>query len=295
MMSLKRCNLCPHNCLVDRTNSLGFCKSGSSVKIALSEKFCYEEPCISGRNGSGAVFFSNCNLKCVYCQNYEISCKGSGKKISVFELADIFLKLQEEGCDNVNLITPTIYALQIKEAIIIAKDKGLSIPIIYNSSGYETVETLKKLEGYIDVYLPDFKYANDEIAYKYSGVMNYSTVAKNAIFEMKRQVGNAEFDNEGIITNGIIVRHLILPNNTKNTKDVLYIISKLLGTDTYISVMAQYFPTNNAFKYDELNRKITKQELKIVENYMYKIGFSNGYIQNIGKSEEKYVPKFNLD
>ena len=295
MMSLKRCNLCPHNCFVDRTKSVGFCKAGIKAKVALADSFKYEEPCISNRNGSGAVFFANCNLKCVFCQNYEISSLNKGNEVSNLELSNIFLKLQEKGCDNINLVTPTIYEFQIKEAIIIAKEKGLNIPIIYNSSGYENIETLKQLEGYIDIYLPDFKYSNDEIAYKYSGIKNYSSIAKNAIFEMKRQVGNATFDDEGIITKGIIIRHLILPNNTKNSKDVLYTIANFLGIDTYISIMSQYFPTNRAFKYDELNRKITKQELKIVENYTYKLGFSNGYIQNIGKGEEKYVPKFSVD
>ena len=164
MMTLKKCNICPHNCLVDRTKGkLGFCKAGSKIKIAKYDKFKYEEPCISGRNGSGAVFFSNCNLNCVYCQNYEISSKNMGREISIEELSNIFLKLQENDCDNINLVTPTIYALQIKEALIIAREKGLNIPVIYNTSGYENVETLKELEGLIDVYLPDFKYINNEV------------------------------------------------------------------------------------------------------------------------------------
>ena len=296
MLSIKKCNLCPHNCLVDRTkNKKGFCKAGNKVKIALADVFRYEEPCISGRNGSGAVFFSNCNLNCVYCQNYVISSENKGKEISVKELADIFIKLQDKKCDNINLVTPTIYALQIKEALKLAKASGLYIPVIYNSSGYESIETLKELDGLINVYLPDFKYAKNELGFKYSGIRNYCTVAINSIFEMKKQVGNVEMDKDGIIKKGLIIRHLILPNNVKNSKEVLNLILENFGVDTYISVMAQYFPTNISVKFPELNRKIKKEELKIVENYMYEIGFENGYIQDFGKHEEEYVPNFNIN
>ena len=207
MMYLNKCNLCPHMCLVDRENKKrGFCKSGENVKIALSSKFFYEEPCISGTKGSGAVFFSNCNLRCVYCQNYKISKEGKGKEILVEELADVFLNLQKEGVHNINLVTPTIYALQIKEALILAKKKGLSIPIIYNSSGYENVDTIKELDGLIDVYLPDFKYCSNELGLKYSGVNKYFDFASCAILEMYRQVGHPIFDNNGIIKKGVINR-----------------------------------------------------------------------------------------
>lgn len=296
MMTLKKCNLCPHNCLVDRTKSKkGFCNAGSKIKIAKYGNFKFEEPCISGRNGSGTVFFSNCNLNCVYCQNYEISSKNIGREISVKELSDIFIELQENNCDNINLVTPTIYALQIKEALIIAKEKGLSIPVIYNTSGYENVETLKELEGLIDVYLPDFKYINNDLAFKYSGIKNYFEIVTNAIFEMKKQVGNIVLDKDGIAKKGLIIRHLILPNNVKNSKAILDWIFKNIGKDTFVSIMAQYFPTYKAINYPEINRKITRRELKIVENYMYELGLDNGYIQDIGKNEEEYVPEFNLN
>lgn len=295
MNNLKKCNMCPHKCLVDRENNKhGFCNAGSKIKIALADVFHYEEPCISGKNGSGAVFFSNCNLRCVYCQNYEISSGGKGKEITVQELADIFLRLQEKNVNNINLVTPTIYAMQIKEAIILAREKGLSLPIIYNSSGYENIDTLRELKGYIDVYLPDFKYASDDIAYKYSGIKNYVENTTSAILEMYRQVGKVKFNDDGIIKKGLIIRNLILPNNTKNTKKVIEWISNNLGNDTYVSIMAQYFPTNRANEFYEINRKITKREFNIVERYLYELGFDNGYIQSLEKCEEKYVPKFNL-
>lgn len=296
MNNLKKCNMCPHKCLVDRENNKhGFCNAGSKIKIALADVFHYEEPCISGKNGSGAVFFSNCNLRCVYCQNYEISSGGKGKEITVQELADIFLRLQEKNVNNINLVTPTIYAIQIKEAIILAREKGLSLPIIYNSSGYENINTLRELKGYIDVYLPDFKYASDDIAYKYSGIKNYVENTTSAILEMYRQVGKVKFNDDGIIKKGLIIRNLILPNNTKNTKKVIEWISNNLGNDTYVSIMAQYFPTNRANEFYEINRKITKREFNIVERYLYELGFDNGYIQSLEKYEEKYVPKFNLN
>lgn len=293
MMYLNKCNLCPHMCLVDRKNKKrGFCKSGENVKIALSSKFFYEEPCISGTKGSGAVFFSNCNLRCVYCQNYKISKEGKGKEILVEELADVFLNLQKEGVHNINLVTPTIYALQIKEALILAKKKGLNIPVIYNSSGYENVDTIKELDGLIDVYLPDFKYCSNELGLKYSGVNKYFDFASSAILEMYRQVGHPIFDNNGIIKKGLIIRNLILPNNTKNTKNVLEWIVENIGKEAYVSIMAQYFPTNEAQNINELNRKITKKEYHIIEKYMYDLGLENGYFQRLEKNEEKYVPNF---
>lgn len=296
MNNFKKCNMCPHKCLVNRENNKhGFCNAGSKIKIALADVFHYEEPCISGKNGSGAVFFSNCNLRCVYCQNYEISSGGKGKEITVQELADIFLRLQEKNVNNINLVTPTIYAMQIKGAIILAREKGLNIPIIYNSSGYESIDTLRTLEGYIDVYLPDLKYASDDIAYKYSGIKNYVEKATSAILEMYRQVGKVKFNDGGIIKKGLIIRNLILPNNTKNTKKVLEWISNNLGNDTYVSIMAQYFPTNRANEFNEINRKITRREFDIIEKSLYELGFDNGYIQSLGKCEEKYVPKFNLN
>ncbi len=289
---LEKCIMCPHKCGVNRYKNVGFCKAESNIKIGLVSTHEFEEPCISYKNGSGTIFFSNCNLRCKFCQNYKISHEGKGKIVSIEELANIMLNQQEKGVNNINLVTPTIYAIQIKQAIILAKEKGLKIPIIYNCGGYESVDTLKELDGLIDVYLPDFKYFDDEIARKYSGVTNYFKNASIAIKEMLRQVGNPKFTDDGIIKSGVIIRHLILPNNTKNTKKILDYIKEEFGTDVYISIMAQYFPTYKANECGNIDRKINKKELKLIENYIYELGFENGFIQKLGKDEEKYVPKF---
>jgi putative pyruvate formate lyase activating enzyme len=291
---LEKCEICPHKCKVNRTLCAGRCKATDKVKIALASVHNYEEPCISGTKGSGTIFFSNCNLNCIYCQNYEISQNGFGKEITVEHLADIFLNQQSKGVHNINLVSPTIYTVQIIEAIKIAKNKGLVIPIVYNSGGYDSVETLKLLEGYIDVYLPDFKYSSNDLGFKYSKIKNYFDVVKPALNEMYRQVGNSVFDEDGIIKKGMIIRHMILPNNIKNTKGVLDNIKELFGTDIYISIMAQYFPTYLAKQTEDLNRKINKRELKNVEEYMFKLNFENGYIQELGTHEEEYVPNFDL-
>lgn len=290
---LENCTMCPHKCKVNRKNNeKGRCRAGDKVKIALVSIHDYEEPCISKLHGSGTIFFSNCNLKCVFCQNYKISNEGLGKEYSIEELSDIMIKQQEKGVNNINLVTPTIYAYQIVQAIKLAKEKGLQIPIVYNSSGYECIETLKMLEGYIDVYLPDFKYYDNDVALKYSNIKNYFEYTTNAIKEMYEQVGNPIFDENGIIKKGVIIRHLILPNHVNQTKKILSWIKENIGKETYVSVMAQYFPSNKACKYEKINRKINKIELKLVENYLYDIGMENGYIQKIGKCEENYVPDF---
>ena len=295
-ITLKKCNLCPHKCGVNRLeNKIGICKATNNVKLALANMHYFEEPCISGKTGSGTVFFSNCNLNCVFCQNYKISQLGFGEEITIDRLAEIFIELQKRGANNINLVSPTIYSLQIKEAIKKAKELGLNLPIIYNSSGYEDVEALKNLDGYIDVYLPDFKYYKNETALEYSKIKNYFNITTLALKEMKRQVGNPVFDDNGIIQKGMIVRHMILPSHIMETIRILDWIKENLGDDTYISIMAQYFPTNKAYLYKEINRKITKKELNIVKNYLEKINMQNGYIQKIGKHEEEFVLDFNLE
>ena len=253
----------------------------------------YEEPSISGKNGSGTVFFSNCNLNCIYCQNYEISQQGKGKEITIEELAQIFLDQQSKGVNNINLVTPTMYACQIIEAIKIAKSNGLNIPVIYNTNGYENVETIKKLNGYIDIYLPDLKYYSNELSLKYSKVDNYFKIATEAIEEMQKQVGTPVFNESGIIQKGVIIRHLVLPNHIQNSKHILKWIKDNMPKDTYISVMAQYFPTYKAKEDKLLNRKLTKREYKEIENYLYTLNLENGYIQELGEHEEEYVPDFN--
>lgn len=293
---LQRCEICPHKCKIDRTkNQVGRCKSKDTVKVALASIHNFEEPCISGRNGSGTVFFSNCNLSCEFCQNYEISQQGLGKEISIERLAEIFIEQQLRGADNINLVSPTSYAVQIIEAIKIAKNNGLKIPIIYNTNGYENIETLKLLEGYIDIYLPDLKYAENDLAKKYSKIENYFEIATSAIKEMYRQVGKNEYDENGIIKAGIIIRHLILPNHTENSKKVLKWIAENMPKNITVSVMAQYFPTYKAKEIKDINRKITKYEYQKIENYLYSLDLENGYIQEMGNNEEIYVPKWEIN
>lgn len=295
MGRLTKCQICPHNCKVDRLNGqIGRCKCNDKVKIALASVHQYEEPCISGKNGSGTVFFSNCNLNCIYCQNYEISQLEKGKEISINELADIFLEQQSKNVNNINLVTPTMYVYHIIEAIKIARKSGLNIPIIYNSNGYEKVETIKMLEGYVDIYLPDLKYFSDELAKKYSNIDNYFKISTTAIKEMYRQVGNAKFDENGIIQRGMIIRHLILPNHLQNTKHILKWIKNNMPEDTYVSIMAQYFPTYKAKQDNYINRKLNKKEYKEIENFLYTLDLKNGYMQELGEHEEEYVPKWEM-
>lgn len=290
---LKQCEICPHKCKVNRLEGKkGICKSSDKIKIALYSTHNFEEPCISGENGSGTVFFSNCTMNCIYCQNYEISQLGKGKEITIEELADIFIKQQENNVENINLVTPTSYVPQIIEAIKIAKNNGLEIPIVYNTNGYENLETLKLLEGYIDIYLPDLKYFYNELGKEYSKVNNYFEIATKAIKEMYRQVGAPKLNEDGMMTKGLMIRHLILPNEVENSKQVLKWIKKNLDENVFVSIMAQYFPTYLAKDVDKLSRKITKEEYEEVENYVYELDLKNGYIQDLGEHEEEYVPKW---
>lgn len=292
---LENCMICPHKCGVNRLEgNKGRCKCDDKLKIALASLHMFEEPCISGENGSGTVFFSNCNLNCIYCQNYEISNLGKGKEITIEHLAEIFLKQQEKNAHNINLVTPTMYVYQIIEAIKIAKSKGLNIPIIYNSNGYENIETIKLLNGYIDIYLPDLKYYTNELSKKYSKVDNYFETATKAIKEMYNQVGQAKFDENGLIKKGVIIRHLVLPNHIQNTKNILKWISDNMPDDIYVSVMAQYFPTYKAKDDNLINRKLNKKEYNEVLNYLYSLDLKNGYIQELGLHEEEYVPNFDF-
>ena len=291
---LEKCTICPHNCGINRLdNQIGRCKSRDTVKVALYSTHNFEEPCISGKKGSGTVFFSNCNMNCVFCQNYEISQQGKGKEISIEELADIFIKQQEKDVENINLVTPTSYVPQIIEAIKIARSHGLKLPIVYNTNGYEKVETLKMLEGYIDIYLPDFKYSDNDLGKRLSKVDNYFEIVTDALKEMYRQTGKAVFDEEGIMQRGMIIRHLVLPNHILNSRRVLKWINENMH-DVYVSVMAQYFPTYKAKEIDDINRKLTKEEYEQIENYLYRLDLENGYIQELGEHEEEYVPHWEI-
>ena len=292
---IEKCNICPHRCNVNRKlGQIGRCKATDKVKIALYSSHNFEEPCISGKKGSGTVFFSNCNLNCIYCQNYEISQEGRGKEITIEELAKIFLIQQEKGMENINLVTPTSYAPQIIEAISIARNHGLKIPIVYNTNSYENIETLKMLDGYIDIYLPDLKYSENELGKKFSNVSNYFEIATKAIKEMIRQVGIPKLNENGVIKKGVIVRHLVLPNHIENSKKVLKWLKENLPDDMYISVMAQYFPTYKAKEDKLINRKLTKKEYTEIENYLFTLPLENGYMQELGEHEEEYVPKWKV-
>ena len=286
--SLEQCTICPHNCKIDRKNGqVGRCKSKDTVKIALYSTHNFEEPCISGEKGSGTVFFSNCNLNCVFCQNYEISQEGKGTEITINRLAEIFLEQQEKDVENINLVTPTSYVPQIIEAIKLARKQGLKLPIVYNTNGYEKVETLKMLEGYIDIYLPDLKYSDNKLAKRLSKVDNYFEITTEALKEMYRQTGKAIFDDRGIMKKGMIIRHLVLPNHILNSRRVLKWINDNMN-DVYVSIMAQYFPTYKAKEIEDINRKLKKEEYEQIENYLYRLNLE------LGEHEEEYVPKWEM-
>ena len=292
---LENCTICPHQCGVDRKKGqIGRCQAKDTVKIALYSVHFFEEPCISGEKGSGTIFFSHCNLNCLYCQNYEISQLGKGKEYTIEQLAEIMLKQQNLGVANINLVTPTSYVPQIIEAIKIAKKNGLNIPIVYNTNSYEKIETLKMLEGYIDVYLPDLKYADDKLGKKYSNINHYFEIATKAIKEMRRQVGPAIFDSNGMMKRGVIIRHLVLPNYIENSKKVLKWLKENIHPEDYISVMAQYFPTYLAKQDKFMNRKLTTEEWEEIENYIEELDFKNGFVQELGEHEEEYVPKWDV-
>ncbi len=286
------CTICPFNCNVNRIEILGKCKCGNKPKLALASVHHWEEPCISGKNGSGTVFFSGCNLNCIFCQNHEISHSNFGKEVSIERLAEIFLELQEKNVNNINLVSPTPYVPQVIKAIDIAKIHGLKLPIVYNTNSYENIDTIKRLDGYVDIYLPDLKYFDDKVAIEYSGIPNYFNVSSNAILEMMSQVPNNVFDTNGILQNGIIIRHLILPGNIMQTKKILNWIKSNLPKNTFVSIMAQYFPTFEASNHPILNRKISKKEYDLVINMLN--DFQNGYIQELSDFEEEYVPNFDL-
>lgn len=280
-----KCNLCPRNCSVDRGKQKGFCNSGDKIKIANYGLFQYEEPCISFEKGSGAIFFSGCTLKCVYCQNYEISSLDVGQEITIEELAKIF-KLFDKTADNINLVNPTHFIREIIEAFKIYKP---SVPVVYNTHGYETVKTIEMLEPYVDIYLTDFKYYYSEISLKYSKAENYLEKAHYALKEMVRQKQNV-FDEKGKMLQGVIVRHLILPNNLDNSKKVLEYLKEEYD-DILLSLMSQYIPCHKAKDYEEINRTLTQEEYDEIVDYAYDLGL-DGFCQELSSAEEFYIPKF---
>ncbi len=289
---LINCSLCPRACRIDRTSGqTGFCKADNRLKIAKAYLHQWEEPSISGTNGSGTVFFSHCNMGCVFCQNYEISSEYHGKYISVEELSEIFLDLQKQKAHNINLVTPTHYVPQIAQALTLAKNNGLIIPIIYNCGGYENVQSLKLLDGLIDIYMPDMKYFDDKYAVKYSNAPHYFEYAKKAINEMFRQVGKNEFDKD-IMTKGVIVRHMILPGLLFDSKKILDYLFNEYGDNIYISIMSQYTPMPNVINFPEINKRVSKEYYETLVDYASKIGITNAYIQDGASAKESFIPDF---
>ena len=293
--ALAQCRLCPRDCKVNRLEGKkGYCKVDQQLRVARADLHFWEEPCISAQKGSGTVFFSGCNMGCIFCQNQKIASGKVGKRITTKRLTEIFLELQAKGATNINLVTPTHYIYQIKIALESAKAKGLHIPIVYNTSGYEKVESLKILEGLIDIYLPDFKYYSPLVARKYSNADNYFEVASLALKEMVRQVGSPLFNAEGIMQKGVIVRHLMLPGYLQDSKNVIRYLYKTYGNQIYISIMNQYTPLEVQVKrFPELNRKVSKISYKKLVSYACELGIENGFIQQGETALESFIPEFN--
>ncbi len=287
-----RCLLCPRKCGIDRNFETGFCRAGNKVKIARAALHFWEEPCISGESGSGTVFFSHCTLKCVYCQNQKISTGGSGYYVTERELADIFIDLQNRGANNINLVTPTHYVPQIINALDIAKENGLTLPILYNCGGYESTEIIKMLDGYIDIYMPDMKYFDDKYAIKYSSAPNYFKTAAAALNEMYSQVGSAELDENGIMKKGMLVRHLMLPHLLFDTKKIMDYLRKTYGDKIYISLMNQYTPMPAVENIPELNQKLNPKQYETMIEYCIEHEMENVFIQEGETASESFIPEF---
>lgn len=306
---MKKCTLCPRNCAVDRKNGeRGVCGQTGRLKVARAALHAWEEPCISGTKGSGAVFFSGCPLHCVFCQNQNIANGDAGKEIGIGRLSEIFLELQQKGANNINLVTPGHFAPQIAAALNAAKREGLVIPVVYNTSSYESVDTIRQLEGLVDIYLPDFKYMDAALSAKYSHAADYSEVAKAVVAEMVRQTGEAVFAEPDVSTDtwteedpieagclmrrGTIVRHLLLPGQTEDSKAVIRYLYETYGDSIYISIMNQFTPLAGLEKYPELNRRVTEEEYNEVVDYAIALGVVQGFIQEGETAEESFIPEF---
>ena len=290
---MKECCLCPRNCGINRfEGQKGFCGVDSDVMVARAALHMWEEPCISGKEGSGAVFFSGCSLGCSFCQNRTISRGQSGKKITVERLGELFLELQEQHANNINLVTAGHYLPQVAVALVTAKDQGLQIPVVYNSSGYEKADSLKMLDGLVDIYLPDFKYMDAVLAKKYSHAQDYPEIAKEALSEMVRQVGEAEFDSRGMMKKGVIVRQLLLPGHVKDAKNVLKYLYETYGDRIYISMMNQYTPMPVMKDDPQLSRKVTDREYERLIDYAISLGLKNGFMQEGETAKESFIPEF---
>lgn len=296
MQALEDCVLCPRECHINRNaGKKGYCGMDSTIFAARAALHMWEEPCISGKKGSGAVFFAGCSLHCCFCQNREIAAGNRGLPISVERLGEIFVELWQKGAANLNLVTGTHYVPQIIQGLEIARKKGMDIPVVYNSSGYEKEETIEMLNGYVDVYLPDFKYMDEELAEKFSHARNYPVIAQKTIEKMVEQTKDCYFDSEGYIKKGTIVRHLILPGHTRDSIEILKYLYEKFGDKIYISIMNQFTPVINHEKYRELNRKVTKREYEKVINAALDIGIKNGFFQEGKTADESFIPDFDYE
>jgi putative pyruvate formate lyase activating enzyme len=287
------CSLCPWNCGVNRKeNEQGRCRAGNALKVAKALPHFGEEPVLTGTHGSGTIFFTYCHLQCTFCQNYQISQENLGREMTTDELAFSMLSLQEQGCHNINLVSPTHFLPHIVAALEIAIPAGLSLPLVYNSNGYESVETLKLLDGIIDIYLPDAKYADDNLAWYFSRANEYSQNNLCALKEMYRQVGKLQLNQEGMAERGLIIRHLVLPHHLSNTRKVLESIKNLFGNKIHISLMGQYFPNPHALHDPFLSRKLTAEEYREAINYLEEMNFENGWLQEPDQLDRSFVPDF---
>ena len=285
------CNICPRRCGIDRDVTPGYCGMTSELRIARAGLHFWEEPVISGKSGSGTVFFSGCNLRCVFCQNYNISSGGSGKAITIERLQEIYQELIAKGAHNINLVTPTHYLEQIVKSL----EKSPGVPVVWNSNGYESVENLRKLEGKVQIYLPDLKYADNQLAAKYSGAENYFETACAAIREMYRQTGDFEFDADGMLKKGVIIRHLIMPGAVENSLKVIDYVSKNFAPGQVLfGLMRQYIPCGivSEEKFPEINRKVTDEEYQIVEDALFASGIEDGYVQDESSASSEFIPDF---
>ncbi|PWH15300.1 MAG: radical SAM protein [Ardenticatenia bacterium] len=292
---LRGCTLCPRQCGVDRHAARGYCGAGAAVRVAKAFRHPWEEPCLSGERGSGTVFFTGCNLRCLYCQNYPISHQGVGKEISVARLSAIFLELEAQGAHNINLVTPTPYVPHIVQAIQAARREGLRIPIVYNTGGYERVETLRQLEGWVDVYLPDLKYCDARLSARWSGAPDYFTYATAAIQEMWRQVGEPVFDAHGMLRRGLMIRHLTLPGALEDSQRVVDWVLDNLPRGVYLNLMAQYTPLGRAPEYPELATRVPREQYEALVAYALERGLECGFIQEMDSASPEYVPAFDLE
>lgn len=291
-----RCELCPRRCLADRKNGkIGFCGGGREVKIARAALHFWEEPCISGESGSGTVFFSGCTMRCVFCQNREISRGEAGKTVSIERLAEIFLELQAKNANNINLVTPMHYAPQITAALDSARKKGLHLPIVWNTGGWELRESVGAVRDYADIWLTDFKYADNSLAEKFSSAKNYYEFALESLYQMVGQTGEAVFDDNGIMKKGVIVRHLMLPGHLDDTKNILRLLHENFGDRIWISIMNQYTPLCSDERYPELSRTVSDEEYDEAIDFALSLGIENAFVQEGGTVGESFIPPFDLE